>query len=137
MSKLTLRFKPWRRFGARVDERVVSRFLHETGVESERAFRKGMNGPHSGQYYRSKTKGWHRASAPMEYPAVDSSDLRGSIGTRQGRDTITIGTGMFYAKFLRYGTSRMRRRKMSDYALKEGMAKARKHLTRFVKWIRM
>jgi phage gpG-like protein len=119
-----------------MDDRVVSRFLRETGDESERAFRRGMDGKHSGQRYRSKTKGWHRASAPMEYPAVDSSDLRGSIGTRQGRDTITIGTGMFYAKFLRYGTSKMRRRKMSDHALQEGMMKARKHLTRFVKWFR-
>lgn len=136
MSGITFRFRNWRRFGARVDDRVVSRFLRETGDEATKAFQRGMDGRHSGQRYRSKTKGWHRASAPDEYPAVDSGDLRASIGTRITRYSMTIGTRMFYSRFLRFSTSKMRRRKMSDNALREGMARSRKYLSRFAKWFR-
>lgn len=48
---------------------------------------------------------------------------------------MTIGTNRPYSIFLRMGTSRMARRKMSDDALKEGM-RAAGRMGRWVEWAR-
>lgn len=137
MSGLNFRFRNWRLFGAEVDSRVVSRFLHEVADDSKEAFQKGMKGRKSGRRYSGRSGRTIRASAPGEYPAIDSGDLYDSIGTRVTPTEATIGTNMFYAIFLRHGTGKMRRRKMSDNALTEGVKTARHYLKGFVKWRRM
>jgi hypothetical protein len=137
MSSLIFRFKSWRPFGAVLDSRPISRFLDEAGDESKRAFQKGNRAAKSGKTYYGRSKRTIRASAANEYPAMDTGDLDASIKVRRSPFSVTIGTTVWYAKFLRYGTRKMARRKMSDSALQEGVAKSRKHLKGFVKWRRL
>lgn len=137
MIGLTLKFKPWRDFGAVIDTRKISKFLDETGDEAKKAFQKGNRSAKSGDYYTGKSGRRIRASSPGQYPAIDTGALDASITVRRSIFSVTIGTTVFYAKFLRYGTVRMRRRKMSDNALEEGIVKSRKHLEGFVKWRRL
>ncbi|UPT53287.1 virion morphogenesis family protein [Synechococcus phage Yong-L2-223] len=58
----------------------------------------------------------------------------GSIRTRTTLTETTIGTNQFYSKFLRDGTRKMARRKMSDDALQEGTEEARKMRFLWVRW---
>lgn len=44
----------------------------------------------------------HRASAPGEYPAVDTGALRASIKTEAEGDIVAVGTSMEYAQSLEY-----------------------------------
>lgn len=118
---ITIEFKPWRPFIARKKPAEIKRWLKAVGVASEAAFKK------MGKY--------PPASSPGEYPHVRSGRLRKSIRHVATNHDVTIGSNMFYSIFLRTGTSKMARRKMSDDALKEGMQKAR--LGRWVEWSRM
>jgi phage gpG-like protein len=117
----SLEFKPWKRFQARKNEGEIHRWLRGVADASAETFRSSM-------------KGYPPASSPGEYPAVRTGRLRASIGTEVTHDSATVGSNMFYSIFLRMGTSKMARRKMSDDALKEGMEKAR--LGRWVEWTR-
>lgn len=118
---ITLEFEPWRPFLARKKPQEIKRWLKAVGVASEEAFKGGM-----GNY--------PPASAPGAYPNVRTGRLRGSIRHVVTSDSVTIGSNMFYSIFLRTGTSKMARRKMSDDALKEGAQKAR--LGHWVEWSR-
>jgi len=74
-----------------------SLFAIETDVKAM------MAGPKSGAVY-----GGHVASAPGEAPAIDTGALANSIQTEM--DTLTSGavyTGIEYAPYLEFGTSRM------------------------------
>ena len=117
---ITIEFKPWRPFIARKRPQEIKRWLKAVGVASEAAFKKMGHFP--------------PASSPGEYPAVRSGRLRSSIRHVVTGDSMTIGSNMFYSIFLRLGTRKMARRKMSDDALKEGMTKAR--LGKWVEWSR-
>lgn len=132
----TLRVKPWRPFRAVVDGRRISKFLDRVAKDSEKAFHKGMRSAKSGVIYTGRSGRRIRASSPGQYPAIDTGDLDRSISSRVTKDSATIGTSMFYAKFLREGTRMMRRRRMSDDALTEGIKTARHELKEFVKWER-
>jgi hypothetical protein len=105
--------------------------------QSQRIFTDGMMGPHSGQI-RSKRNGGgrHQASAAGEYPANDTGGLLASMRSRVTSSEVTIGTDVFYAKFLREGTGQMARRKMSDNALTEGGKRAKPFSRGWVAWIR-
>lgn len=124
----------WRRFGVILDEKVINRFLTAVGKDAEKAFKKGMRSRKSGRVYSGRSGRRIRASAPGEYPAIDTGDLERSIKVRQRKRSVTIGTNTFYAKFLREGTRRMARRKMSDNALEEGIKTARHRLKGFAHW---
>ena len=114
-------------FGRKLPE--IGRSLGKTMVE----FKKGMRGAHSGtKNYRTGKK----RSAGGEYPANDSGALERSIKVQERSTDVTIGTNTFYARFLRDGTRKMARRKMSDNALDEGIKTARHELKGFVKWKR-
>jgi phage gpG-like protein len=117
---ITIEFKPWRPFIARRKQQEISRWLKAVGAASEAAFKKMGNYP--------------PASSPGQYPAVRSGRLRSSISHVVTSNSVTIGSNMFYSIFLRLGTSKMARRKMSDDALKEGMSKSR--LGHWVEWSR-
>jgi hypothetical protein len=129
-------FKPWREFLAVFDKRVVNDFLRAVARDSEKAFKDGIRSPKSGRMYRRSGGGSHRASAPGEYPARDTGALEASIGTTVSTWSVTIGTRRFYSRFLRDGTRKMARRKMSDSALTEGVKTARHRLKGFAKWKR-
>ena len=127
----TLIFKPWRKFTARKrDDRVLS-FMERVATGAEDAFRSGMTGGHSGRRGRVR-----QASAPGEYPASQTGALLGSIRSRANLRRVDVGTSAAHAVYLRYGTRKMARRKMSDDALKEGIEKARSSLTGWVEWNR-
>lgn len=50
----------------------------------------------------------HRASAPGDAPAVDSGDLRRSIGVQKiGEGRYRVGTNLKHGLFLEFGTRRM------------------------------
>jgi phage gpG-like protein len=73
-------------------------------------------------------------SSPGAWPNSRTGRLKGSIRFEVANDSVTIGTNAPYSGFLRSGTSRMARRKMSDNALQEGMKSGR--LGRWVEWSR-
>lgn len=129
-------FIPWRKIRVEADQRIVRRFLRSAADMAEAAFKAGMDGPHTGWLYRRR-RGAHRASAPGEYPAKDSGALRRSIRSRVNADSATIGTSTGYAKYLRTGTRRMRRRRMSDDALTEGVKRSRASLRGWIRWTRI
>lgn len=52
----------------------------------------------------------HQASAPGDAPAVDTGVLRASYGSEVVGQTLTIGSGKFYAKWLEFGTSKIKPR---------------------------
>jgi phage gpG-like protein len=81
---------------------------------------------------KSGSKGNH--SAPGAWPYSQSGKLKGSIDSRVTDNSVTIGTNTPYSLFLRHGTSKMARRKMSDDALREGMKHGR--LGKWVEWVR-
>jgi hypothetical protein len=98
-----------------------------------------MLGPHSGRIYRRRGGRRHQASVNRpgaEYPANDSGRLLASLKSRQTKDSATIGTDAHYAKYLRTGTRKMARRKMSDHALTEGAEAAKGQSVGWVQWAR-
>lgn len=115
-----LQFKPWRHIQAVHDRAAIRAWLARMAQNAQRAFRAGMEASHGGRVYRRRGGRLHRASAPGDWPAVDTGALKGSIRTQSSDVQMTIGTGQFYAIFLRKGTRKMARRKMSPEALKKG-----------------
>lgn len=128
---ITLRLSGWKPFFAIRDKKVDLRFMRAAADESEKVFRAGMRGGHSGRKYPNLPR---RSSAPGEYPANQFGPLMASINSDVSATRMEIGTGVFYAIFLREGTRKMARRKMSDTALQEGLPKARSTLKGWVKW---
>jgi hypothetical protein len=118
---IRIEFTPWGTFFAEKDRAVIDTWLHRVGKASEEAFRNGMS------------KHFPPASAPGDWPANRTGNLKASISSEVGGDEVTVGTGMPYSGFLRNGTSRMARRKMSDNALQEGVKNAGP-VGRWVRW---
>lgn len=131
-----LLFTAWRRFAGTIHQPTIAGFLAGLAKASERAFKRGIRSPKSGNWYYGRSKRSIQASAPGQYPAIDTGDLDASISTRTTIDSVTIGTNVFYAKFLREGTRKMARRKMSDNALSEGISTSRHKLAGFARWTR-
>lgn len=115
-----LQFKPWRHIEAVHDRAAIRAWLARMASNAHFAFRAGMESSRGGRVYRKRGGRLHRASAPGAWPAVDTGKLKGSIRTQTTDVSMTIGTGQFYAIFLRNGTRKMARRKMSPEALKRG-----------------
>jgi hypothetical protein len=122
----TIEFSPWGKFYARENKAEIRRWLRSIGQAGTEAFRNGM-----GKY--------PPASAPGAWPNSRTGSLKSTINYEVGGGgafeySVTIGTDMHYSKYLREGTSRMARRKMSDNALKEGVRVGRLH--KWVEWAR-
>lgn len=131
-------FKGWRVFGVNLDRRTISRWLKEVGDSSHDVFRRGMLGRHSGRIYNRPGGRRHQASNSngSEYPANDSGRLLKSAKSVSTKDSATFGTNEEYSKWLREGSGRMARRKMSDNALVEGGVKAQSMSRRWIKFKR-
>jgi len=111
----TFRFIPYRNINVRNKRKGD---IHEIGRAAVKIFKAGVLSAHSGRVYM-----YGRASAPGEYPAVKSGHTLSSISyTTVGDDTLIVGTKSPASVFLRNGTRRMARRKMSDSALEEAIA---------------
>ncbi len=93
----------------------VERFVQKGAAYVKGQLQASMAEPKSGRLY-----GRHRASAPGQSPAVDSSNLTGSIAViMQNSLEAKIGTPVEYALWLETGTSRMRARPLWDRTAKE------------------
>lgn len=126
-------FKGWSAFRAKKNPQVIRSWLQTVGDQAQKVFTAGLLGAHSGQVYYRRN-GTHRASAPGEYPANDSGNLLASMRQETSATEATIGTNVFYAKFLREGTRKMARRKMSDNAILEGAKRAKPASRGWVAW---
>lgn len=121
---IELKFTPWRRLTVVRDKSRDRIFLHGAGRAAALRMMDAQLWPKSGRTYYRRGR-LHRASAPGEYPAKDTGALRASVDyTVAGITRMEIGTQMFYAYYLRYGTSKMKPRKMSDAALRETFPKS-------------
>lgn len=131
---MILSFSGWAKFSAKKDKALIRRWMTSVAAESEKIFKAGMKGQHSGVIAYRKGGGRFQRSAPGEYPAVDSGALIASMKSQSTQDSATVGTNKFYAKFLREGTRKMARRKMSDNAIKAGGIEARPKSRGWIGW---
>lgn len=130
---MSLIFAGWRAFLALRDKAVTDAYLRRIGAAAEREFKHGIASPKSGRVYRRRGRS-HRASAPGEFPAKDSGAHLRTVGHRVGPSEVTVGSGMFYAKFLRHGTRKMAARKMAPDALRQALAKDSVGIGRFARF---
>lgn len=78
--------------------------IREVAFAIEAEMKLLMTGPKSGREYRQKGGIIHQASAPGEAPAVDTSNLIGSIDTRIISDSeAVISIPVEYAEALEFG----------------------------------
>lgn len=114
----------WGEMAAYRDDVKIAMWLSLVAKNSKAAFEEGMRSPKSGKFYRRKGGRIHRASAGGEYPAVDYGELIGSVkAVSFGTKKAFLAVNVPYARYLRKGTPRMAKRKMTKEALKEGRAR--------------
>lgn len=105
----------------------IPRDLDEIGSLLTNALTVELSTPGRGRLY-----GRHRASAPGDPPAPDTGRLRASYGFTTARTgaggELTVGTGDKKAKWLEFGTSRMRPRPH----LRPVMLRNRTRITRII-----
>lgn len=139
MSLLT--FSGWRKFWPYKDKPLIRRWMRAVGDESTKHFKAGLLGPHTG-VIRGKALNPavpHQASvnrAGAEFPANDSGKLLKSLRAEAAADKATVGTSMYYSKFLAEGTRLMKRRRMSKEALQYGARKAKPKSRGWIGWKR-
>lgn len=126
--------RPFGTLVATYDDAAVQRFLQNVARTSHFKFRAGMEASRGGRVYRLKGGRMHKASAPGAYPAIMSGATAASIRTEVKKDEMTLGTNTYYAKWLRSGTKKMKKRKMSPEALREGLEAARPSLGHFARF---
>lgn len=106
-------FKPWRPMKAVKSEPAINAYLVETGKAVKSKFIDELAGSKSGRMY-----GGHRASAPGEYPAHWRGALLAGTNYTVSSRSVEIGSTAPHAKYL-MGTSKMKKRRMFDNAMKE------------------
>lgn len=135
----SFQFRPWGKFWPFYDRKAIRQFLNDGSKIALKNLKDGLkNPPKTGRKYRRRGR-LHQASVNRslaEYPAKDTGALFKSASKRVSATEFEIGTGMFYSRFLRDGTRKMERRKMSDTALEESIPEIRKTLRRFAYWKR-
>lgn len=132
---MSLIFTAWRSFFVYRDRDVKQAYLRRIGASAEAEFKRGIASGKSGRVYRRSGGRVHQASAPYEYPAKDSGRHLATVGHQVvGADEVVVGSGMFYAKFLRNGTRKMARRLMSDTALNRAIERDQIGVGRFVRF---
>lgn len=125
---ITIQFVPWAYFRAVKDDSSIRAWLDAIGEAGVAAFKGGMGGGPG-------------HSAPGAWPNSQTGTLMGTIDHETTSDSVTIGTNRMRAGhpvslYLRHGTSRMSRRKMSDNAMQEGQRAAGGRLGQWVHWSR-
>lgn len=138
---LKISFKPWGKFRLVHDKRAIRRWLNEGADIVEKRFSEGVKNPPKTGKMRSKKNGGGMIRASVgrpgaEYPANDTGGLRSSIGKRVTSTEFEVGSNAEYSGYLRNGTRKMVRRKMSDSALRESIPEIRKILGSWARWAR-
>ena len=119
-----LDLKPWHKFKADLDERTIRAWLVTIAQESRKAF---MSGTSRHSPPPSRDGAW---------PKQMTGALRGSIKAEVKGHAVVVSTSQPYSGYLRSGTSKMGRRKMSDTALEIGIQKAENRMKHWVQWVR-
>lgn len=104
------------RLGLRLDREGLEAWLGRVMREAHNVLQREMRKGGRGRIYHRK-KGWHRASAPGDYPAVDSGRLLSQSRVYVSYPEGVIGTNVHYAKYLQFGTSKMAPRKLYREAI--------------------
>lgn len=115
---------------------AIGRFVRKGAGYIEGELKTSMTAAKSGKQYKRGKDGIHIASAPGESPAVDSSNLIGSIqqifpSTLEAK----IGTNVEYAVMLEAGTSRMAARPLWEKTAKDALPTLEKMLAEEVKGV--
>lgn len=135
---MRLRIVGLKSFGVDFDRRVIRSYLTRVRRESRRIFTRGLTaGPHTGRVYARGAGTTHQASvnrSGAEFPHSDSGKLLASMRDRQTRDSAAIGTNVEHSLYLRQGTSKMKRRRMSVEALRDGAMLAKPASTGWMKF---
>lgn len=94
--------------------------LYSIGKEMEKVVKDGIkNPPKTGRTYRYRGRRY-RASAPGQYPANRSGNLRRSVEFNvEGKKFVKVGTDVEYGRFLEDGTRRMARRPFLELSRKK------------------
>ena len=133
---MMLNFKPWGYFAALLDRSAIRSFLLDVARTHKDKFEKGVySPPKTGRLYKRKN-GVHQASRAGEYPANETGRLAKSFRSRIAKMEAEGGSTVFYGKFLREGTTKMARRRMSDDALIEAIPEARGRMRTWARWDR-
>jgi hypothetical protein len=119
---ITLQLTPWGPFHARKNNEAIRAWLKSIGRDAEEIFRGGM-----GNY--------PPPSGPGAWPNNRTGNLSRTIRSIATSDSVEVGTSMRYSIYLRHGTNKMARRKMSDNALEEALHRSRPAV-RFAEWVR-
>ena len=129
MFKITGRLRNAARLERRIEE--LGRDIEKAAFEGlqdgadivvNHAKRLVAKGPKTGRTYKKyRPKRTHRASAPGEAPATDTGRLLNSIRARTAKKKLTIEVmaGTKYARWLEYGTRRIKPRPFLRRALRE------------------
>lgn len=136
MSMIQMAFTPWRKVKAERNLAGQHLFLQDVARSAHQAFRAGSEASRGGTLSKRGKGTLHRASAAGDWPAKQTGRLLQSIRTVVTLDSATIGTAAYsdkgfpYSMSLRTGfTARngkhIGRRKMSDDAIKMGIALAK------------
>lgn len=126
MVDVSLVLMPWGRFRADMDERVKRAWLATVAQESRKAFMSGTG------------RKFPPASRAGAWPKMRTGALRRSIKSEvHGDSEVIVSTSRPYSGYLRHGTSKMGRRKMSDTALEIGVEKAEGRMAHWARWQRL
>jgi phage gpG-like protein len=129
-------FIPWRKFCAFKDKKVLSLFLRSVAKDAETRLKEGIRNPPKTGVKRVGRKRASINNARQEFPANQTGRLLGSVTSESNANSATVGTTMYYGRYLRYGTRKMRRRRMSDDALSLVVPRSLARLRGWVVWRR-
>lgn len=133
---MRLRFTGWRLFKAGLDEKEMQRWLETVARISAQHMREKITGPHTGKIGYRKGGGRFIRSAPGEFPANDSGELLASVKGVAFKNKAFVAANTPHSTYLRKGTRRMAKRKMTIEALAYGI-RASSHLRDgFIEWLR-
>ena len=124
---ITLSLDGWSNIRDRKQQgKVIRPWLAAVQKESVAVFKAGLLGKHTGRIYGNHTASINRRNG--EFPANKSGALLASLKGASSPTEAVVGTNVFYSKFL-HGTKHMKKRRMSDKALREG-AMTERHKSR-------
>ncbi len=113
----------------------VRRFLKQVGDATKKKMIEEAAAPKSGKLYHLGGGATYRASAPGEFPANKYGKLSASYRVETEATEVTVGTNVYYSRYLREGTRKMRPRKFLREALNHSLHN--EHMKEpFVEWRR-
>jgi hypothetical protein len=128
---MKLEITPWRNLTAEYSLAAKVGYLQAVGRTAERKLVAGMESSNKGRTYRKKGGRIHRASAPGDFPAVNTGQLKGSRRMIVSQTEVTLGTNPSGKRWwLRDGKGK---RKMSKEAMQAAIAIERNNRVPFAR----